>query len=61
MDTLSDFIANSKAERVGNGWTVYADGENMLGRITDCSGSNEYEAKEDAYLFLKELEAKIKG
>lgn len=52
FSTLSSFISSSTAERAGDYWTVYADGENRRGRIEYCEGSNEFEAKEDAWGFI---------
>jgi hypothetical protein len=55
ITTLSDFISVSSAERVGQTWTVYCDGENKVGAINNCKGNTEYEAKEDAWEYYKAL------
>jgi hypothetical protein len=53
--TLSDFIAESLAERDGEKWVVYVDGKNKQGAINFCKGDTEYEAKEDAWRFYQDL------
>lgn len=55
IETLTDFINNSHAERNGNTWIVYCDGENKVGAISSCKGDNEFEAKEDAWAYYQQL------
>lgn len=54
-ETLSQFISDSLAEKTGDTWTVYVDGENKVGAINNCNGETEYEAKEDAWRFYQSL------
>lgn len=56
IETLTDFINNSHAEKSGrNLWTVYADGDNKRGIIRDCFGKNEFQAKENAWHYIQEI------
>lgn len=59
MENLSDFIINSLAVRTGDTGLVYADGVNKIGKIYDCVGNTEYEAKEDAFDYLNKLKESI--
>jgi hypothetical protein len=52
-----EFIDNSAAESIGDGlWNVYANG---IYKITDCVGESEFEAKEDAWKYIKILKEKL--
>lgn len=55
ITSLSDFISQSHAEKDGDTWIVYCDGENRLGAINKCQGDTEYEAKEDAWRYYQKL------
>lgn len=56
IKSFHEFVTNSKAIKVSdNNWNVYCDGEQMLGKISDCEGTNEFEAKEDAWEYYSEL------
>ena len=62
--TLSEFIQQSHAEELKmknwyGVWNVYVDGKNRLGRIDNCYGPSEYEAKEEAYEHYKSLGEEI--
>jgi len=57
---FSQFISESIAEKQINGkWIVYVDGENKMGKINDCVGTTDFEAKEDAWIFYQELISKL--
>lgn len=54
---LSHFIQNSNAKRQENGnWTVIDKTSGIELRLVECSGTNEFEAKEDAYYFLLNMQ-----
>lgn len=60
ITSLSQFINESLAEKDGNEWIVYVDGQNKLGAISQCKGTNEFEAKEDAWEFYQRLVDAVK-
>jgi len=53
-ETFPEFLANSSAERNGDSWTVYMDGENRSGKMT-AEGNTEYEAKENAWAWFQSI------
>lgn len=62
LESLSVFVESSLAERQNDGsWIVYTDGENRVGKVSNCSGENEFEAKEDAYSYLMEIKEAIQN
>jgi len=53
---LSMFLTESEANQEGDGsWTVCSDVRIKRGYVYGCIGDNEFEAKEDAYHYLKNL------
>ena len=60
MKTYQEFISSSEARREAGTWTVYLDPENNRGKVLNCCGETEYEAKEDAWRFYQDLVSEIK-
>lgn len=59
---FSQFISESTAEKQEDGkWIVYVDGENKMGKINDCIGTTEFEAKEDAWDFYQKLISELEN
>lgn len=59
---LYEFVQETEVYREEDGsWTVCCDPDNRVGHVYGCRGSNEIEAKEDAFDYLRDLEMKIEG
>jgi len=62
INSLADFLLLSKAERTKNGtWTVFVDGIHRRAKIQNCTGENEFEAKEDGYMLYCQIKDAVKG
>lgn len=57
MDNLSDFAANSTAEKAKDGsWNVYVNG---IYKIAHCTGYDQFEAKEWAYHYIQNVKKQL--
>lgn len=54
-ETYSDFISQSSAERTGNTWTVFVNGEKREDSIPNIKGNSEFEAKENAWSWFHSI------
>lgn len=59
--SLNQFFEEAVCEKVDeNNYTVYTDGKNRRGKILNCVGNNEFEAKESAYQYYSALYDAVK-
>lgn len=60
FDDLSEFISKTEASLDENGrWTVCCNPQKKVGHIYNCEGKNEFEAKESAFHYIKDLKIEI--